>query len=159
MVVAGFPLFTGSMAKLNDAATTGFYAETLTISTANGFENHKTYSIYIEATVDSDKGGMTYGFKIIPAQGIQKNVALSNFRFTMVSSTDHVTPITARTVTAEICRDAEGAFSAADNSVSEIGSGVYEIDWTQTEQNADTITYKFTAAGADQITITVVTSV
>ena len=155
----GTAILTGTMSKLDDAATTGFYSENIAVSVANGFENGKTYSVYIEATVDSDTGGMTYGFKIIPAQGVQKNVALSNFRFTMVSSTDHITPMTGLTVTAEICRDAEGAYSAATNSVTEVGSGTYEIDWTQTEQNADTISYKFTATGADQITIHIVTSV
>lgn len=151
-------ILTGSM-ELRDAGnTTGAYKKKITCSAANGFEIGKSYEVYIEATVDGDTGGITFGFKIIPAQGVQKNVALSNFRFTMVSSTDHVTPVPGLTVTAEICRDAEGAFSAATNSPTEISSGVYEIDWTQTEINADSITFKFTATGADQITIHIVTS-
>ena len=151
-------ILTGSMALRDAANTTGAYKKKIDTTAANGFENHKSYEVYIEAIVDGDKGGMTFGFKIVPPQGVQKNVALSNFRFTMVSSTDHITPVTGASVTAEICRDAEGAFSAATNSVSEIGSGTYEIDWTKTEQNADTISYKFTASGADQITIHIVTS-
>lgn len=154
----GAAILDGTMAKLDDDNTTGFYSELIATTAAIGFEIGKTYSIYIEATVDGDIGGMTFGFKIIPAQGVQKNVALSNFRFTMVSSTDHITPVPGLTVTAEICRDAEGAFSAATNSVSEISSGVYEIDWTQTEMNADSISFKLTATGADQITIHIVTS-
>jgi len=52
-----------NMAKLDDAHTTGFYTETLTCSTANGYENGKTYTVYIEATVDGDKGGISYAFK------------------------------------------------------------------------------------------------
>jgi hypothetical protein len=56
------PILTGNMAKLDDANTTGFYTETITTSAGNGFENGKTYNIYIEATVDSDKGGMSYAF-------------------------------------------------------------------------------------------------
>jgi len=51
------------MAKLDDAHTTGFYTETITCSAANGYETGKTYTIYIEATVDSDRGGICYGFK------------------------------------------------------------------------------------------------
>lgn len=151
-------ILTGSM-ELRDAGnTTGAYKKKITCSVANGFEIGKSYEVYIEATVDGDTGGITFGFKIIPAQGVQKNVAWNNFRFTMVSSTNHITPVTGATVTSEICRDAEGAFSASTNSVSEISSGVYEIDWTQTEMNADSISFKLTASGADQITIHIVTS-
>ena len=102
-------LLTGNMEIRDTANTTGAYFKKITCSAANGFEIGKSYEIYIEATVDPDTGGITFGFKIIPAQGVQKNVAWSNFRFTMVSSTDHITPVTGRTVTAEICRDAEAA--------------------------------------------------
>jgi len=51
------------MAKLDDAHTTGFYSETLACTAGNGYENGKTYTVYIEATVDSDRGGISYGFK------------------------------------------------------------------------------------------------
>ena len=57
------PILTGNMAKLDDANTTGFYTELIACTVANGFEDSKTYTIYIEATVDSDKGGICYGFK------------------------------------------------------------------------------------------------
>jgi len=50
------------MAKLDDAHTTGLYSETITCSAANGYEHGKTYSIYIEATVDGDMGGITFAF-------------------------------------------------------------------------------------------------
>lgn len=56
-------ILTGDMAKLDDANTTGFYTELIACTTANGFETGKTYSIYIEATVDGDTGGITFGFK------------------------------------------------------------------------------------------------
>jgi len=57
------PILTGTMAKLDDANTTGFYAELVACTTANGFENGKTYSVYIEATVDAATGGISYAFK------------------------------------------------------------------------------------------------
>lgn len=56
------PILTGTMAKLDDANTTGFYSELIACTAANGFEDGKTYTIYIEATVDSDTGGICYGF-------------------------------------------------------------------------------------------------
>ena len=59
----GTDILTGTLAKLDDAATTGFYTETIACTSGNGFEVSKTYTIYIEATVDSDKGGICYSFK------------------------------------------------------------------------------------------------
>ena len=60
-------ILTGTMAKLDDANTTGFYTELIACTTANGFEVGKTYTIYIEATVDSDKGGICFGFNVAAA--------------------------------------------------------------------------------------------
>jgi len=56
-------ILTGTMAKLDDANTTGFYTELIACTAANGFESSKTYTIYISATVDSDTGGISYGFR------------------------------------------------------------------------------------------------
>ncbi|MCK5611177.1 hypothetical protein KAR91_55400 [Candidatus Pacearchaeota archaeon] len=89
--------------------------------------------------------------------GIAKNVALSDFEFLMVLSSDHVTGATGLTVTAQISKDG-GAFANAANSATEVSGGVYKIDWTQAEINVDTATFKFTATGADQRTITIFTS-
>lgn len=61
--VTGTAILSGTMSKLDDANTTGFYTALLACTAANGFENGKTYTIYIEATVDSDKGAISYGFK------------------------------------------------------------------------------------------------
>ena len=58
------PIFGGSMAKLDDANTTGFYTAKIPCTQRNGFEVGKTYTIYITATVDSDIGGMCYAFTI-----------------------------------------------------------------------------------------------
>jgi len=57
------PILTGSMAKLDDDDTTGFYTESIACTSGNGFENGKSYTVYIVATVDSDQGGISYGFK------------------------------------------------------------------------------------------------
>ena len=57
-------ILTGTMSKLDDGNTTGFYTELIGCTAGNGFENDKTYTIYIEATVDLDTGGISYGFKV-----------------------------------------------------------------------------------------------
>ena len=58
-----FPVLTGELAKLDDAGTTGFYTEKIACTRQNGFGRGKTYTVYIEAVVGGDKGGMCYGFK------------------------------------------------------------------------------------------------
>ena len=168
------PILNDVMAKLDDANTTGFYTESITCSAANGFEDGKTYTIYIEATVDSDTGGITYGFKATTTStllaaikaktdnqpaGIPKNVALSNFKFLMLLSSDGETPATgvSGTITAEIQKDA-GAFATCTNSAIEVSNGVYRIDLIQAEMNADIICLKFTEATCLQRTIVLKTS-
>jgi len=65
----GTPILTGVMAKLDDANTTGFYTEALACTVANGFEAKQSYTIYIEATVDADTGGIAYGFNVVSTPG------------------------------------------------------------------------------------------
>jgi hypothetical protein len=69
-------ILTGSMDTLDAANTTGFYTETIACTAANSFEDGKTYTIYIEATVDSDTGGIAYSFTaydVIPSNVKQVN--------------------------------------------------------------------------------------
>lgn len=44
-------ILSGTMAKQDDAGTTGFYSETLNISAANGFESYKTYNVRAVAAI------------------------------------------------------------------------------------------------------------
>lgn len=61
----GTPLLTGSMAKLDDSNTLGFYSEAITLSAANGFEVDKTYCIRKAATVNSVDGVEIDTFKMV----------------------------------------------------------------------------------------------
>jgi hypothetical protein len=60
----GTAILNGSMAKLDDANTTGFYSEQITLSAANGFEKGKCYTVYISATVNSVVGTMHHTFQL-----------------------------------------------------------------------------------------------
>lgn len=61
---------TGASDQFDNANTTGFYCKEIDCTIANGFEANKTYTIYIEATVDSDTGGISFAFKCIsPSAG------------------------------------------------------------------------------------------
>lgn len=64
----GTAILTGSMAKLDDANTTGFYTEQLTLSAANGLEEGKCYTIYVSATVDSITATMSHTFQVEAAK-------------------------------------------------------------------------------------------
>jgi len=156
----GTAILNGAMTKLDDANTTGFYSELIACTAANGFENGKTYTVYIEATVDSDTGGISYAFKALSKTGFPKNTAVSNFPFVMTDSTDHA-PLTglAGTMTIEVKKDG-GSFAAAANSSAEEGTtGHYIIDFTAAEFNADFVTLKFTDTGADALTLVIKTIV
>jgi hypothetical protein len=60
----GTPILTGSMAKLDDAGTTGFYSEQITLSAANGFEVGKSYTIHVAATVGGVTGTLSHTFQV-----------------------------------------------------------------------------------------------
>jgi len=60
----GTPILTGSTAKLDDAGTTGYYSEQITLSAANGLEKGKTYTIRVSATVGGVTGAMSHTFQI-----------------------------------------------------------------------------------------------
>lgn len=61
------PVRTGAMVKLDDVNTIGFYTERIACNSASGFEDRKTYTIYIEATVDGVTGGISYAFVVMAA--------------------------------------------------------------------------------------------
>jgi len=56
------PILTGIMTALDPLNTTGFYTERIECSLANGFELGKSYTVYVQATVDGDRGGVAYSF-------------------------------------------------------------------------------------------------
>jgi len=87
---------------------------------------------------------------------ITKNTAHAGFMFFMADSTDHVTPKTGLTITAE--RAIDGAsFASCANSASEVGDGWYTIDLAAGDLNGDFIALKFSGTGADQTNMLVAT--
>lgn len=59
------PILTGNMAKLDDANTLGFYSESIACTAANGFEDGKTYSIYVSAALSAVAIGYALSFKCV----------------------------------------------------------------------------------------------
>ncbi len=90
-------------------------------------------------------------------EGPQKNAAFNDLMFLMVDETDHATPETGLTVTGQVSKDA-AAFGAVAGSIAEISNGIYAIDATAADMNADLLTFRFSATGADDTFITIKTT-
>src|SRR3972149_6324440 len=60
----GTAILTGSMTKLDDANTTGYYSEQLILSAANGLEKGKSYNIIMCAAVSSITHCATESFQV-----------------------------------------------------------------------------------------------
>ncbi|MCW5657429.1 MAG: hypothetical protein KIT60_06980 [Burkholderiaceae bacterium] len=88
--------------------------------------------------------------------GIRKNQALANFPFLMTDSTNH-NPATGLTVTAT--RSIDGAAFGAGTiaNMTEVANGVYQCDLGAGDLNGDTIALRFTATGADDLIVTLIT--
>lgn len=86
---------------------------------------------------------------------IRRNTDLDDFEFPLFSASDHQL-ITGRSVTAVRSIDG-GSLAACANSVTEVGGGWYKIDLDATDLNGKVIGLKFTAPGADDQAITIIT--
>lgn len=90
--------------------------------------------------------------------GIKKNTALPNFQFQLIDSTDGKSAKTGAIVTAQRSING-GAFTATTNSVIELSNGVYIIDLSADDLNGDIVTLLFTASGAIDRVITILTQI
>ncbi len=59
--VTDTPILTGSMAKLDDSGTLGFYGKQVQCTAANGFEVAKCYNIRVSGTVGGVSGSAVVG--------------------------------------------------------------------------------------------------
>ena len=75
----------------------------------------------------------------------------------MVLASDHVTEATGKTITATRSLDG-GAYAACANAATEVGDGTYVINLAATDTNANTISFRFTAALCDVTPVIVITS-
>lgn len=61
---------TGTMSISDSTNTTGYYIASITLSAGGGYEEDKSYDIYIDATVGGDKGTTTHRFQIRPVTDV-----------------------------------------------------------------------------------------
>lgn len=88
--------------------------------------------------------------------GIRKNQAIANFPFLMTDSTNH-NPATGLTVSATRSLDGASFASGTISNMTEVGNGVYQCDLGAGDLNADTVALRFTASGADDLVVTIIT--
>ncbi|MEE9223056.1 MAG: hypothetical protein V3V40_06325 [Nitrosomonadaceae bacterium] len=103
------------------------------------------------ASIKTDTGTNLPG--LIDDLAIKKNTAFPNFEFLMVLASDHATPATALTVTAQ--RSIDGAaFTGVGGAIAEISNGIYQFDALAADTNGDVITWRFLSATADDTFVT-----
>lgn len=90
---------------------------------------------------------------LIDDLAVKKNATFSNFEFLMVLTSDHATPATGLTVTGQ--RSIDGAaFASVDGTIAEVSNGIYQFDALAADTNGDVITWRFSAATADDTFVT-----
>lgn len=89
---------------------------------------------------------------LIDDLAIKKNTA-GLLHIEMVLTSDHVTPATGLTVTAQRLIDS-GTYAAVSGTMTEISNGTYRFDYLAADCNGDTITWRFSEATADDTKLT-----
>lgn len=121
------------------------------------------YNAICKALISYDKSGVLPGLNTImediqswtgDAFPVAKAEILSDLYFRMVDVDDFMTGITgiAATMTCEVSKD-DGAFAAGTNTPTEIANGVYTIDLTAIETNANSVCFKATHNSAIPVVI------
>ena len=118
----GTPILTGNMAALDGSNTNGFYSEQITLSAANGFEVGKSYTIRIDATVNSVAGAALRFFQVETAKSTAS--ALSTVEGKIDTIDTVVDDIKAKTDNLPTdpadASDISGAFSTVNSTLSTI---------------------------------------
>lgn len=122
-----------------------------------GYALTQTFPTNFSTLAITGTGGVTVGgYASGQDPAVRKNQALNAFEFLMVLSSDHVTPATGKTVTAQRSLDG-AAFAACANAVTEVGNGIYAINLAAGDLNANFVTLRFSATSCDDSFIFIAT--
>ncbi len=113
------------------------------------------WAVALPGSYTSGQAGNILGGRLFTQSNTVKNAGLANFEFALVDTTG--VPRTGLSVTAQRSIDG-GAFGACSNAVSEVSGGVYKITLSAGDTNGNVITLRFTATGAQDRLITIVTT-
>jgi hypothetical protein len=105
------------------------------------------------ASIKADTTGVLSHLPPMP----KKNQAINAFEFPMTDSSTHaLKPGLGTSITAQRSLDG-GAFATCTNVPAEVSNGVYKIDLSAADMNGSTVTLRFSATGADDRLITILT--
>jgi len=90
--------------------------------------------------------------------GIERGKPISNFSVVLIDSNDHISPKPGLSdITGKVSKDGKG-FGLLTNTIYEVGEGIYKVDLTADEMDAEVLVLKFDASGADTRVISFITS-
>ncbi len=140
-------------AQFAQGAADKVWSTTTRVLTALGFNlaNTDFAAGAIDANALATDAVQEIADKILP----KKNTALNDIPFVMVLTTDHVSPATGLTVIATRSIDGGTTFSATTGTVTEAAVGMYHFDASAADMNGALLTFKFSAATADDTFVTI----
>lgn len=144
--------------NLTNAPTAGDFTATMKTSLNAATPASVTGAV---ASVTGNVGGNVTGSvasvvaAVATTSNLKKNQALAGFMFMMTDATTHA-PKTGLTVAGTVSLDG-GAFGATTNSVVEVSGGWYKINLVAGDVNGNVVALRFTATGADDRDISLVT--
>lgn len=80
------PILTGNMALFDSVNTAGFYSERVQLTVASGFEQGKTYTIYVSASVGGVEGTISRNFQIRSEINMTFIAGAIQFTYTVTNS-------------------------------------------------------------------------
>lgn len=156
----GTTQFTTGVTDTEDFDTlTGVHLIAIDTSQAD-YEAGKDYAVVLSAatidgrTVNAVLAHFSIENRFVPGVP-KKNVALNDVPFYMVSSTDHVTPATGLTITAQRSLDGGATWTSATGTVAEAQNGLYHFDASAADMNGTNVVLRFSATGADPALISI----
>lgn len=146
-----FGLFSGADFEVNSIVTSGlFLASFELVATTDG------EVIQALPTTLTAIGAKTTLIPAVPARSLKKNTAANNIPAVMTSTTTRQ-PTAGLTVSCSVSKDG-GAFAGSANAVVEVGLGLYKVNATAGELNADQVLLLFTAPGAEPREVFILTT-
>ncbi len=134
-------LLSGTMNEMIDfdssANTTGFYTASIACTAVNGFEHGKTYHIYIEATVDGDKGAICYSFKAVNQTTLLQAIADEILKRGASNAEDDADEFS---LLAVILDHFKGSNAALTRTIKKTGGTTFATRTLVTNEDADPIT-------------------
>jgi hypothetical protein len=121
-----------------------------------GAANMAPCVLEIELTATNNQNGNNFGLAYLPQAPmmVKKNQALAAFAFPMFNASG--SPTTGLTVTAQRTIDG-GAFGSCTNAVTETANGWYQINLSAADLNGTVIGLRFSASGAQDNDVTIIT--